>query len=82
VPRDDAWVTIATFPTTFEASLARGALEAIGIAAFVPGEELGTFSRYRGGLAFSELQVFASDRERALSELHRMQIRLAKRSSD
>jgi hypothetical protein len=73
---DEPLVTIATFETEFEASLARGALEAIGIRAFVPGEARGTFGRYGGeGFERAELKVFDSDRERAIVELHRMQIR-------
>jgi hypothetical protein len=44
---DQALVTIATFPTTFEASLARGALESIGIPALVPEE---TLIRSRGNI--------------------------------
>jgi hypothetical protein len=75
--RDEALVTIATFDTEFEASLARGALEAIGIRALVPSERLG---RRRGPLA--ELQVFESDSERAAVELRRMQMRVVRRSSD
>ena len=39
--RDEPLVTIATFPTSFEASLARGALEAAGIPALVPAEDFG-----------------------------------------
>ena len=70
-------MTLATFVTSMEASLARGALEAIGIRAFVPGESQGTFSSlYRGGLTTTELKVFESDRERAVVELRRMQMRL------
>ena len=70
-------MTIATFATSMEASLARGALESIGIRAWVPGESQATFSSlYRGGLATTELKVFESDRERASVELRRMQIRL------
>ena len=46
--RDEPIVTLATFETEFEASLARGALEAIGIRAMVPGEQYGTYSRGRG----------------------------------
>ncbi len=76
---DEALVTIATFTTTVEASLARGALEAIGIPALVVGEELGTFMRYRGGLATIPLQVFESDRVRAIAELRRMQLRIVDR---
>jgi len=74
--RDEPIVTVATFATSFEASLARGALEAIGIRALVPGEALGSFSTQRGGISATELQVFASDRDRALVELRRMQIRI------
>jgi hypothetical protein len=75
---DEALVTIATFETEFEASLARGALEAIGIPALVPGEARGTFTGpYRGGTpGGAELRVFDSDRDRALVELHRIQIRI------
>jgi hypothetical protein len=71
---DEALVTIAVFDTTFEASLARGALEAIGIRALVPEE---TLVRSRSHLSLvSTLQVFESDRSRAVVELRRMQIRL------
>jgi hypothetical protein len=75
--RQEPIVTIVTFATSMEASLARGALEAIGIRAFVPGESQGSFSSlYRGGVSSSELKVFESDRERALVELRRMQMRI------
>ena len=74
--RDEAIVTIASFSTAFEASLARGALEAIGIRALVPGEPLGAFSTHRGGIAGTELQVFVSDAMRAVGELRRMQMRI------
>jgi hypothetical protein len=77
VTRSEPLVTIATFPTSFEASLARGALDAIGIEASVPGETLGTFSRKRGGIALTELQVFQSDRDGALVELRRLQMDVA-----
>jgi hypothetical protein len=71
---DEALVTIAVFDTTFEASLARGALEAIGIRALVPEE---TLVRSRSHLSLvSTLQVFESERSRAVVELRRMQIRL------
>jgi hypothetical protein len=75
---NDALVTIATFETEIEASLARGALEAIGIRALVPGEAGGSFlGLYNGGLGFAgELKVFESDRERAATELRRLQIRI------
>ena len=80
--RDEPLVTIARFETSFEASLARGALEAFGIPALVPGEELGSFSRGQGGIDSTELQVFASDAARAVEELRRMQIRLASRPEE
>ena len=75
---DERLVTIATFDTEFEASLARGALEAIGIRALVPGESSGGFrGMYGGGTGRRpELQVFERDRERASVELRRLQIRL------
>ena len=73
---DEPLVTIATFETSVEASLARGALEAIGIRALVIGETLGVFSTRRGGLATTELQVFQSDGARALVELRRLTMRL------
>ena len=82
---DEALVTIATFTTSFEASLARGALEAAGIAAVVPGEESGTFSTYsrnRGDPTVSVLQVLESERDRAVAELGRIQMRIAGRRSD
>jgi hypothetical protein len=70
-------VTIAVFPTAFEASIAKGALEAIGIPALVPDETLGFLSRNRSMFPpTSELQVFESDRDRAIVELRRMQMRL------
>jgi hypothetical protein len=75
--RDEPLVTVAWFATSFEASLARGALEAAGIPAMVPDESLGTFSRRRGpgdsaGPGSTVLQVFASDRHRAVAELRRL----------
>jgi hypothetical protein len=69
---DEALVTIAVFDTRFEAGLARGAIENAGIRVLVPEEGLyrsGTFNTAR-------LQVLESDRDRALVELGRSQIRL------
>ena len=80
VLRDEPLVTIASFPTSFEASLARGALELIGIPAFVPDERLGSFSSNRGGVAVGTLQVFASDRDRAVAELRRLDFTIVRRS--
>jgi hypothetical protein len=71
---DELLVTIAVFETTFEASLARGALEAIGIRALVPEEKL---VQSRSNLAHgATLQVFESEAAHARAELRRMQIRL------
>jgi hypothetical protein len=75
--RDETLVTIATFETELEASFARGALGAIGISGLVPGEWSGSFTgMYRGRPHQAELQVFESDRDRALVELRRLKIRL------
>ena len=74
---DDALITIATFETELEASFARGALEAIGISALVPGEWSGSLTGlYRGIPHQTALQVFESDRDRAVAELRRLQIRI------
>lgn len=80
--REEPLVTIATFDSPFEASLARGALEAIGIPALVPGEALGSFSRNRGDLSLTDLQVFESDRARATAELNRMRMHIVSRRDD
>ena len=80
--RNDPIVTIATFETEFEASLARGALEAIGIQAMVPGEVFGTYGRHARRFHSVELKVFETDRERALVELRRLQIRLVPNDSN
>ena len=75
---DEPLVTVASFATDLEASLAKGALEAAGIAAFVPGETLGTFSRNRGGIPVGVLQVRESDRQRAVDELRRIELKGAR----
>jgi hypothetical protein len=77
---DEALVTIAVFDTVFEASLARGALEGIGIPASVPEEVFGPFSGV-GGSGRTALQVFESDRDRAVTDLRRMQMRIIEPSS-
>jgi len=75
--KEEALVTIAAFETELEASFARGALEAIGISALVPGEWSGSFTgMYRGLPHRAELKVFESDRDRAVVELRRLQIRI------
>jgi hypothetical protein len=68
---------IAKFDTVLEASLARGALEAIGIKGLVLGEPFGFFNPYRDTVPQQAgLQVFDSDRARAIVELRRLQIRI------
>jgi hypothetical protein len=58
-------------------TFARGALEAIGIPALVPGESSGAIQGFYVGRATrAELQVFESDRDRASVELRRMRIRI------
>jgi hypothetical protein len=71
---DERLVTLAEFDTRFEAGLARGALEAIGIRVFVPEEHMFRASHANP----ARLQVFEYDRERAMTELRRLQIRLVK----
>lgn len=76
---DEALVTIAVFDSVFEASIARGALEAVGIRALVPEENLVRLSRstiFHSG----SLQVLESDQTRAVAELRRCQIRLVEPS--
>jgi hypothetical protein len=73
---DEALVTIAVFDTRFEAGLARGALEAIGIRALVPEERLFRSGALPGNWLAARLQVLESDRDRALAELRRVQIHL------
>jgi hypothetical protein len=80
--RDEPLVTIARFETLFEASLARGALEAIGIRALVPREETGPYSTHQAGFVSIELQVFASEAQRAEEELRRIQMRLVEPPSE
>jgi hypothetical protein len=76
VRNDERLVTIAVFDTVWEASIARGALEAAGIRALVPEESSGRLSRTGGIFPTGTLQVLESDRNRAIAELRRRQIRL------
>jgi hypothetical protein len=69
--RSEPLVAIAVFRSDFDAGVARGALEAIGIPARVPGVALGMLSRNRGGIPEGTLQVFASDKDAAVAELRR-----------
>jgi hypothetical protein len=75
---DERIVTLAWFETEMEASIARGALEAIGIEALVPWEHRG--GGYSGGMTWGpgELKVFESDRERALAEIRRLQMHVVR----
>jgi hypothetical protein len=71
---DDELVTIATFNHPIDAQMAKGALEAAGISAFVPDGNFGAFSPTpRSGVypIFSafDLKVLASDRDRAIEIL-------------
>ena len=71
---DEALVSMAAFGTVWEASMARGVLESAGIRAFVPEE---TLIRSRATIwPTATLQIFESDRARAIVELRRRQIRL------
>ena len=75
---DERLVTIAVFDSRFEAGLARGALEGAGIRSLVPEEH-----QLRAGHAFpAHLQVLESDRNRAIAELRRLQIRLVEPPSN
>jgi hypothetical protein len=75
---DEKLVTVRVFDTRFEAGLARGALENAGIRALVPEEHM-----LRAGHAFpAHLQVLESDRDYAIAELRRLQIRLVPRASN
>ena len=81
--KDEPLITIATFETELEATFARGALEAIGISALVPGEWSGSFTgMYRGSPHRVELKVFESERDRAIVELRRLQIRIVPPTHD
>jgi hypothetical protein len=73
-------VRIASFPTRIEASLARGALEQIGIPAVVPGEAVGTLSLDRSGMATGDLLVAEADRVRATAALRRMNFAIVRRA--
>ena len=66
----EEFVTVATFENQIEASVARGALEAAGIRAFVP-EENRMFGLNRSVLhqPWAELKVKASDHDRAIKAL-------------
>lgn len=73
--RDDRKLfTIAVFDTVWEAALARGALDAGGIRALVPEESM--FRTRDGIFPSGSLQVLDTDRDRAIAELRRRQIRL------
>lgn len=62
-------VTVATFRNMFDASVARGALEAGGLPAFVPGENIGAFARSVMPGPLVEVKVRAGDRGRAVELL-------------
>ena len=68
---DDEFVAVATFENSMQASLAKGALEAAGIPALVPGESFGAFAVTSSlpQQTWAELRVRGSDRSRALEVL-------------
>jgi hypothetical protein len=71
---NEALITIAVFDRVWEACLARGALNNAGIRALVPEEGL---MRTRGGIfPHGSLQVTAADRDRAVAELRRLNMRV------
>jgi hypothetical protein len=76
---DEVLVTIAVFDTSFDAAVARGALEAIGIRALVPEEAL-----FRRGVVVTpgSLQVLECDEARARVALRRLQIRVVEPADD
>ena len=78
---DDTLVTIAAFGTVWEASMARGVLEAAGIRALVP-EENALFRSPTTIVPTGSLQVLESDKDRAVAELRRRQIRLVQPPDD
>ena len=68
----EEFVTVATFENQIAASLARGALEAQGIPAFVPSEVPGSYNLNRPVPSpWAELKVRASDQDRAIAMLKR-----------
>jgi len=71
---DDALVTVATFNSVWEASMARGVLEAAGIRALVPEEALVRSKNMM--FPTGSLRVLESDKDRAIAELRRRQIQL------
>ena len=73
-PEDQAteeFVTVATFENQTEASVAKGALEAEGIPAFVPLEVPGSYNVSRPYAPWAELKVRPSDQDRAIEMLKR-----------
>jgi hypothetical protein len=69
-PEDsEEWVTVATFRNMFDASVARGALQADGLSALVPGENIGAFGRAVMQGPWVQIKVRASDRDRAVELL-------------
>jgi len=65
----EEFVTVATFENAFDASIARGALEAAGMDVFVPRELDGAFARLSQPEIWPELKVRERDRDRAVELL-------------
>jgi hypothetical protein len=68
--RHELLVTVATFATGLDASVARGALEAEGIRAY-DAADAGPVASMAGAMPVSEVRVRNSDRRRAIEVLER-----------
>ena len=62
---DEKLVSIAEFENSFDAELAKVALDNAGIRSTVLGEDIGIIQPYSSTLFHVELQVFEKDAERA-----------------
>ena len=69
--RHETLVTVATFATGLDASVARGALEAEGIRAYVPADATATVRHTARLTPITEVRVRTSDRRRAMEVLER-----------
>ena len=69
--RPPTLVTVATFATGLDASVARGALEAEGIRAYIPADAAPTARDTVRLRPITEVRVRTSDRRRAMEVLER-----------
>lgn len=67
----DDLITVATYPNMFEASLAKSALEAAGIEADVPGEDLGALGIQLGHGLWGGVRVQLRNYDRARAVLEK-----------